>query len=199
MACHPPPPFATFPVHRRTARRPGAPILDIDPAGPRRVPSTHSQRPPTSATTDRGRRLASSSEEDAHETDSVALATLCLLAGQTIFAGAASGADPSKFTATPLTPDSTFVGAKSSSGAIAQSDPALLGRTDATPVNVMIKYDYDATASYAGGVDGLAATSPRVTGKSLKANAAAVQAYDAYTAEPVGRDHRGRPEGRARA
>ena len=112
----------------------------------------------------------------------VALATLCLLAGQTIFAGVASGADPSRFTATPLTADSTYVGAKSTSGAIAKSDPALLGRTDATTVNVMIKYDYDVAASYAGGVAGLAATSPRVTGKSLKANADAVRAYDAYTA-----------------
>ena len=113
----------------------------------------------------------------------VALATLGLLAGQLIFAGVAAGVDPSRFTATPLTPDTTFVGAKSASGAIAKSDPALLGRTDSTPVNVMIKYDYDATASYAGGVDGLAATSPGVTGKELKDNPAAVQAYDAYTAD----------------
>jgi hypothetical protein len=112
----------------------------------------------------------------------VALATLCLLAGQVMFAGVVSGADPAKFTATPLTPDTTFEGTKSSSGAIAQSDPALLGRTDATPVNVMIKYDYDATASYAGGIDGLAATSPSVTGLELKDNPAAVAAYDAYTA-----------------
>jgi subtilisin family serine protease len=112
----------------------------------------------------------------------VALATLCLLAGQTIFAGVVSGADPSKFTASPLTPNSTYEGTKSSSGAIAVSDPGLLGRTDATPVNVMIKYDYDATATYAGGIDGLAATSPSVTGKELKANPEAVQAYDAYTA-----------------
>ncbi len=113
----------------------------------------------------------------------VALATLFLLAGQLIFAGAASGADPSRFTATPLTPDSTFVGAKSTSGAIAKSDPTLLGRTDSAPVNVMIKYDYDVAASYTGGVSGLAATSPRVTGKSLKDNADAVRAYDAYAAD----------------
>jgi len=84
----------------------------------------------------------------------VALATLCLLAGQTIFAGVVSGADPSKFTATPLTPDSTYTGVKSSSGAIAKSDPKLLGRHDKTVVNVVIKYDFDATASYAGGIRG---------------------------------------------
>ena len=45
----------------------------------------------------------------------------------------------------------------------------------------MIKYDYDVAASYTGGVDGLAATSPRKTGKTLKANAAAVKAYTDYT------------------
>ncbi|HYU82416.1 MAG TPA: hypothetical protein VFA31_06735, partial [Candidatus Polarisedimenticolia bacterium] len=78
-------------------------------------------------------------------------------AGQTALAE-----DPTRFTATPLTPDSTFSSAKSPTGKIAQTDPALLGRTDATPINVVIKYDYDATASYAGGVAGLAATSPSV-------------------------------------
>jgi subtilisin family serine protease len=113
----------------------------------------------------------------------VALATLCLLAAQLIFAGIVTGADPSRFTATPLTPDSTFVGAKSTSGAIAKSDPSLLGRTDATRVNVMIKYDYDVAASYTGGVKGLAATSPRKTGKSLKANETAVKAYTAYASK----------------
>ncbi len=112
----------------------------------------------------------------------VALATLCLVASQLFFAGVVSGAGPSAFTATSLTPDSTFVGAKSVSGAIARSDPALLGRTDATPVNVMIKYDYDVAASYTGGVAGLEATSPRVTGKPLESNPAAVEAYDRYTA-----------------
>ena len=47
----------------------------------------------------------------------------------------------------------------------------------------MLKYDYDATASYAGGVAGLAATSPSVTGKKLKANKAAVTAYEQHTDE----------------
>ena len=96
-------------------------------------------------------------------------------AGQTALAE-----DPTQFTATPLTPDSTFSSAKSPTGKIAQTDPALLGRTDATPINVVIKYDYDATASYAGGVAGLEATSPSVTGKKLKNNKAAVDAYEQY-------------------
>src|SRR5262249_39717142 len=81
-----------------------------------------------------------------------------------------------------LTAASTYSGAKSDSGYIAQSDPSLLGRTDSTRVNIMVKYDFDATASYDGGLAGLAATSPRVTGKPLSENQGAVQAYDAFTA-----------------
>ena len=96
-------------------------------------------------------------------------------AGQTALAE-----DPTQFTATPLTPDSTFSSAKSPTGKVTQTDPALLGRTDSTPINVVIKYDYDPTASYAGGVAGLAATSPSVTGKKLKNNKAAVDAYEQY-------------------
>jgi len=96
---------------------------------------------------------------------------------------ASGSASKPKFTATPLTPDSTFVGAKSNSGSLAQTDPLLLGRTDSTPVHVVIKYDYDATASYAGGIKGLAATSPAVTGKKLKDNKDAVKAYEDHTAK----------------
>jgi hypothetical protein len=112
------------------------------------------------------------------------LATLCLVASQLVVAGVASAAGP---TLSPvdvdLKADSTFVRAKSDSGAFARTDPALLGRKDATRVNVMLKYDYDATASYTGGIGNLAATSPRVTGKDLKANKTAVKAYETYTAD----------------
>jgi hypothetical protein len=101
-----------------------------------------------------------------------------LVAALSVAAGSAS---QPKFQAAPLTPDSTYVGAKSTSGSLAQTDPSLLGRTDATPVNVLIKYDYDATASYAGGASGLAATSPAVTGKKLKNNKDAVEAYEQHT------------------
>jgi subtilisin family serine protease len=95
--------------------------------------------------------------------------------------GGAAGAGPRWSVSGSLTPDSTFTAAKSSSGYLAQTDPTLLNQTSSSPVNVMIKYDFDATASYTGGVAGLAATSPRATGKSLKANAGAVAAYDRYT------------------
>ncbi len=106
---------------------------------------------------------------------------LLVLIGAVCFvaAGAASGEGPN-FTATPLEPDSTFSASKSPSGNLAQTDPALLGRTDASPVTVMIKYDFDATASYTGDLAGLAATSPAVTGVPLDENAGAVAAYDNY-------------------
>src|SRR4249920_3688346 len=99
----------------------------------------------------------------------------------TLVVGAGS-AQP-RFTASSVAPDSTFTGAKSVSGGIAKTDPALLGRTDSTPVHVLLKYDYDATASYAGGVAGLAATSPAVTGKNLKENGSAVRAYEQHTSQ----------------
>ena len=113
---------------------------------------------------------------------------LLALAVGVISLGASSAAsgDPgdaaSRFQATALTPDSTFTGAKSLSGSLAQTDPALVGRTDSALVNVFLKYDFDAAASYTGGISGLAATSPSVTGKSLKKNSAAVRAYGDYTA-----------------
>ncbi|HET7027037.1 MAG TPA: S8 family serine peptidase [Candidatus Limnocylindrales bacterium] len=107
----------------------------------------------------------------------VSFATLVLVAAQLAFAGVAVAGDPSRFSATPLSADSTFTAPKSASGALAKTDPSLLGRTDSKRVNVLVKYDVDAVASYAGGVAGLAATSPRATGKSLEANRGAVAAY----------------------
>jgi hypothetical protein len=89
------------------------------------------------------------------------------------------------WTATPLSPTSSYTGFKSLTGQLAQTDPSLLNRTDSTPVNVVIKYDLDGTASYAGGVAGLAPTSPLVTGKALDDNKAAVAAYDKHANKVV--------------
>lgn len=94
---------------------------------------------------------------------------------------AGSGAQTGRFTATALQPTSSFTGAKSTTGRLAKSDAGLLKRTDAKPVNVVVKLDYDATASYAGTIRGLAATSPRVTGKKLTGKSAAETAYERYT------------------
>jgi len=110
---------------------------------------------------------------------SIPMAVFALVAGTLPAAADATGSlDPSSLTATELSPDSTFSASKSDD--IAQTDPSLLGLTSSDPVNVMIKYSYAATASYAGGVDGLAPTSPRKTGKSLKDNDQAVQQYESY-------------------
>jgi subtilisin family serine protease len=69
---------------------------------------------------------------------------------------------------------------KSVSGKLAKTDKSLLGKTSSAPVHVVVKLDYDAIASYAGGIAGLRATSPSVTGRSLEGNAAAVAAYRSY-------------------
>ena len=117
-----------------------------------------------------------------------AVPSILMLAVAVAFAasGSASGQSgdaSSRFQAASLTPDSTFTGSKSQTGYLARTDPALLGRTDATRINIFVKYDFDATASYTGGVAGLEATSPSVTGTDLRNRTAAVRAYDAYTAE----------------
>lgn len=108
------------------------------------------------------------------------IAGLAAVVGVIAFTAAGGAAGSGGFTASALTPDSTFSASKSDSGQLAQTDPSLLNRGDATPVAVMIKYDYDATASYKGGVTGLAATSPAVTGQPLSQDSQAVQAYDNY-------------------
>jgi hypothetical protein len=69
---------------------------------------------------------------------------------------------------------------KSLSGRLAQSDADLLARRDGKLVNVMIKFDVDPVASYQGGVQGIPATSPSASGKTLRENGGAVGAYTAY-------------------
>jgi hypothetical protein len=86
--------------------------------------------------------------------------------------GAASAATHG-FTGSGLTADGAVTALKSTTGRLARSDRALLRRTDSRPVNVLVKLDYDATASYMGSVRGLDATSPRVTGRKLTGGSAA--------------------------
>lgn len=73
-----------------------------------------------------------------------------------------------------------FNGSKSQSGGIAQSDANLLSRTDRAVVNIIVKVDADALASYTGGVGNLAATSPAITGRPLRDGGAAISAYQRY-------------------
>ncbi|MGH9136767.1 MAG: S8 family serine peptidase [Acidimicrobiales bacterium] len=72
---------------------------------------------------------------------------------------------------------------KAPTSQLAETDPALLARTDRTPIRVMIKLDYDSMATYQGGVAGLEATSPSVTGRPLNRRGAAEQAYDGYATQ----------------
>ncbi|MCU1365966.1 MAG: peptidase and in kexin sedolisin [Ilumatobacteraceae bacterium] len=119
----------------------------------------------------------------------VAALAMAVPTSPTVHAGS-SATDPATFTATGLSPSSTAVGAKSTTGRLAETDPTLLGRTDATPVNVVVKLDYDATASYTGDVEGFAATSPRVTGRKLTGHTPAEVSYEGYTAG-IDREFRG--------
>jgi subtilisin family serine protease len=97
----------------------------------------------------------------------------------------ASGSTPAaaqgRFRGQGLAPVERISVAKSTSGRLAQTDPALLDRTDGAAVPVVVKLDYDAAARYQGDVKGLAATSPKVTGRALDGRSAAEQAYEAYT------------------
>ncbi|MET0734991.1 MAG: hypothetical protein ABWY55_05015, partial [Microbacterium sp.] len=90
------------------------------------------------------------------------------------------------FTAAALAPSvAPEDGAKSASGRLAQSDDALLARTDAAVTPVMVKVDVDPVASYAGGVDGFAATSPDITGTAISDGSAAITKYTAYVDERI--------------
>ena len=112
-------------------------------------------------------------------------ATLGLTFGLMTVTGAsiAGGAPPTAgLKASTLAPVHVVQGVKSATGRIARSDPALLGRIDTTPVNVVVKFDYDSVATYDGGLPGLAPTNPSVTGRKLDENATAVGAYENYVA-----------------
>ena len=96
----------------------------------------------------------------------------------------AADPDPDSFEVVPnaISPAGTITADKSLTSRVAESDRRLLRRTDSQPVQVMIKLDYDSTATYQGGVEGLAATSPSVTGTSLTGRTAREREYEAYVA-----------------
>ncbi|HEY5472516.1 MAG TPA: hypothetical protein VIK32_04915, partial [Candidatus Limnocylindrales bacterium] len=105
--------------------------------------------------------------------------------GASLFAPAALANSPTL--GTPSNPSaqgisvlSSYQAAKTESGRLAQSDPGLLSRTDSKIVSVMVKLDVDPVASYRGGINNLAATSPSVTGTALSDNGAAANAYTSY-------------------
>ncbi|MCU1357144.1 MAG: peptidase and in kexin sedolisin [Acidimicrobiales bacterium] len=67
--------------------------------------------------------------------------------------------------------------AKSATSRLARSDRGLLDRTDARPVPVVVKYDYDSIATYRGQAGGPRATSPSATGRPLTEQEARSGAY----------------------
>lgn len=79
-----------------------------------------------------------------------------------------------------ITRADAITGSKSATSRLAQTDPALLGRDDTTTIAVVVKLDYDSVATYAGGISGLAATSPSATGNDLTGSTDAEQAYTSY-------------------
>jgi hypothetical protein len=83
-------------------------------------------------------------------------------------------------TATPLEPRERVPADKAPSSRLAETDQGLLARNDAQQTQVMIKLDYDAVASYEGGVAGVDATSPRTTGRPLSGSSAAEVAYTSH-------------------
>jgi subtilisin family serine protease len=104
-----------------------------------------------------------------------------LLFAATLTPSGAVAADPPPggrtWTATPLQVASTVNGAKSPSGQLAKSDPALINSTSAKQVRVVVKLDYDSLAAYRGGLKGLPGTSPAVTGKRLDPRGANATKY----------------------
>lgn len=97
-------------------------------------------------------------------------------------AGAASASDSPDLRvadAQPVLTDKLSLD-KAPTSRLAETDRKLAARTDDAPVPVMIKLDHDSLATYAGGVDGMAATSPSVTGKALSKRTAAQREYTSY-------------------
>jgi hypothetical protein len=119
----------------------------------------------------------------------LAAAVFALLASVGANAAGSGPADTAKLTVkgsltttdrSSLAPTSRVQADKAPTSRLAETDKSLLGRSNSAPLQVVIKLDYDPVATYAGGIRGLAATSPSVTGKSLSDATAAKQRYEAY-------------------
>ena len=102
-----------------------------------------------------------------------------LLAGLLLAAGPVA-AKPDLVASGGLSQASSYTALKSVTGRLAQTDPKLLKATSSKTVSVMVKLDYDALASYTGGIAGFAATSPQVTGHPLNPKSAASKKYLGY-------------------
>ncbi|MCU1371574.1 MAG: peptidase and in kexin sedolisin [Ilumatobacteraceae bacterium] len=98
-------------------------------------------------------------------------------------AGARAAQDPpakpdrAQLTGTPLEASGRKAVAKSRTSRLATSDQDLLARTDAAPVPVVVKYDYDSIATYKGEPGGAPATAPSATGRALTQRDATTGSY----------------------
>jgi hypothetical protein len=112
----------------------------------------------------------------------VGVLSATILAVVTVVPVGAADPDASTFTAVPLKAGERATAHKAASSSLAETDPELLARTDGARVNVMIKLDYDAAASYRGQLPDLAATSPTTTGRPLTGRSTAEREYRTYIA-----------------
>lgn len=111
----------------------------------------------------------------------VTLSAVAGLLAPLLVLGAGSASAQPAFTATPIPEAGRVVADKAPTSRLARSDQALLDRTDAAPVSMLVKLDYDSAATYSGGVGDLEATSPSVTGEPLDGDVAE-QRYDRFAA-----------------
>jgi subtilisin family serine protease len=107
-------------------------------------------------------------------------AALFLFAAIGMGTGARAAENSSGLTATQLEALNSINGAKSPTARIVRSDRSLLKAQGSKVIPVMVRLDYDPAGSYAGGIAGLSATSPSVTGLSIKENRAAVNTYERH-------------------
>ncbi len=116
----------------------------------------------------------------------VALVAVAALGVTGLAAGASSaesrrpGPGVLKVSTTQPVADGRVTTGKSPSSALAQTPAGLTRIASPAPIPVMIKFDYDAVASYTGTVSGLDATSPSVTNRPVTANTAAISEYTGY-------------------
>jgi hypothetical protein len=107
-------------------------------------------------------------------------AALFLFAAIGMGTGARAAENSSGLTAKPLEAPNTINGVKSPTARMVKSDRSLLKAQGSKVIPVMVRLDYDPAGSYAGGIAGLSATSPSVTGLSIKENRAAVSTYERH-------------------
>jgi len=105
-----------------------------------------------------------------------------------VVGGVAAGPRTNLTTASAhVTTASEYAVSKTAPRSVYKTDPSLLGRKSSKLVPVMIKYAFTPAASYAGGITGLRATSPRVTHKALRKNFDAFDRYQRFAHAKVQR------------